>query len=71
MNFFRRFWFQHFLGQRFQWYRRWFGGRWELHWIDICGSDIWLSMSNDPALDVANVIAANRGIGTIVWKGGQ
>lgn len=44
---FRAFWFQHFLG-RFQWYRRWYGGRWENHWIDICGSFIWLPMSNAP-----------------------
>lgn len=46
---FTRFVFQHFLGQRFQWYRRWHGGRWELHYIDICASDIWLDMPNDPA----------------------
>lgn len=47
MNIFRFFWFKHLLG-RFAWYRRWFGGRWERHWIDICGSDIWLDMSSDP-----------------------
>lgn len=28
----------------FRWYRRYYGGRWERHWIDICGSDIWLNM---------------------------
>ena len=47
MSLFRAFWFKHFLGQRFQWYRRWFGGRWERHWIDICGSFIWLDMHRD------------------------
>lgn len=48
MNIFRASWFRFHLGQRFQWYRRWFGGRWELHWIDICGAYIWLPMSSDP-----------------------
>lgn len=48
MSLFRRFWFMYVLGQRFQWYRRWYGGRWELHFIDICNSDIWLSMSSNP-----------------------
>jgi hypothetical protein len=48
MNFFRAFWFQHLLGQHFQWYRRWYGGRWERHAIDICRSYIWLPMSNNP-----------------------
>jgi hypothetical protein len=49
MKIFRAFVFKHFLGQRFQWYRRWYGGRWERHWIDICGSFIWLDMSTNPA----------------------
>ena len=40
---FRSFWFKHPLA-RFQWYRRWYGGRWERHWIDICGSCMWLDM---------------------------
>lgn len=39
--------FRHFLGQRFRWYRRWFGGRWECHYIDICHSHIWLDMHPD------------------------
>ena len=30
---------------RFQWYRRYVGGRWEYHWIDICASSMWLSMA--------------------------
>ena len=45
---FSAFFFQHLLC-RFRWYRRWYGGRWERHWIDICCEDIWLPMSNDPA----------------------
>jgi hypothetical protein len=49
MGFFRRFWFQHILGQRFQWYRRWYGGRWERHFIPICRAYIWLPMANDQA----------------------
>jgi hypothetical protein len=28
----------------FQWYRRWYGGRWEYHWIDICYCAMWLDM---------------------------
>ena len=40
---FRAFFFKSNLS-RFQWYRRWYGGRWERHWIDICGSFIWLNM---------------------------
>lgn len=48
MSICRAFWFKHQLS-RFQWYRRWYGGRWERHWIDICGSYIWLDMDDDPA----------------------
>lgn len=43
-----RHWIRWFLGQHFQWYRRWYGGRWEQHWIDICGAYIWLEMRPDP-----------------------
>lgn len=43
----RSFWFKHYLGQRFRWYRRWYGGRWELWWIDICCSFIWLDIHPD------------------------
>ena len=39
--------FRNFLGQRFRWYRRWFGGRWECHYIDICHNHIWLDMHPD------------------------
>lgn len=45
MSIFRSFFFRYFLGQHFQWYRRWYGGRWECHWIEICGSFIWLDMA--------------------------
>lgn len=31
----------------------------------------WRDATVHDLLDVANFIAANRGIGTIVWKGGQ
>lgn len=43
MNLFRTWLFKYLLG-RYQWYRRWFGGRWEHHWIDICGNSMWLDM---------------------------
>lgn len=43
---FRMFWFKHFLGS-YQWYRKWYGGRWERHWIDICGAFIWLDVEPD------------------------
>lgn len=46
-RFFMLFLFKYFLGQRFRWYRRWHGGRWERWWIDICASAIWLNV--DPA----------------------
>lgn len=26
---------------KFQWYRKWYGGRWELWYIDECMADIW------------------------------
>jgi len=42
-NLFRSFWFEYYL-KDFQWYRRWYGGRWEYHFIDICGKSMWLSM---------------------------
>lgn len=38
------FWFMHLLCQ-FRWYRRWYGGRWEYHYIEICHSDMWLDMT--------------------------
>ena len=45
MTIFRAFIFQHFLGQRSQRYRRWYGGRWEYHWVDVCASSMWLDMA--------------------------
>jgi len=39
-------WDPYFL-HRYRWYRRAYGGRWELHYIDICDSDIWLAMHPD------------------------
>lgn len=45
-----RDWLEIQLGlSRWQWFRRWRGGRWELHLIDICHSAIWLHMSDNPA----------------------
>lgn len=41
---FRTFWLRHWLC-RHQWYRRWYGGRWEFHWIDVCGAAMWLEMT--------------------------
>jgi hypothetical protein len=38
----------HFFAQRYQWYRRACGGRWERHLIDVCRSHIWLQMSANP-----------------------
>ena len=46
MNLFRLFWFKHLLGN-FQWYRKWYGGRWEFHYIDVCHSSMWLDMHPD------------------------
>jgi hypothetical protein len=46
-KFFMLFWFRHVFGQRFQWYRRWYGGCWELHFIDICHAHLWLDMHPD------------------------
>jgi hypothetical protein len=43
MTIFRMFWFQHLLSG-FRWYRRWYGGRWEFHCIDVCQSSMWLPM---------------------------
>lgn len=42
----RSFWVKHFLGD-FRWYRRWYGGRWEYHYIDICHTSMWLDMPPD------------------------
>lgn len=54
MNLFRKigrsFFFQHRLS-RFQWYRRWYGGRWEYWFIDICYKSMWLPMRKDLPLD--------------------
>ena len=46
MKVFRLFWFKYFLC-RYQWYRKWFGGRWENHYIELCKSDMWLDMHPD------------------------
>jgi hypothetical protein len=46
MTIFRMFWFKHFFG-RYRWYRKWYGGRWEYWWIDICQSFLWLDMYSD------------------------
>ena len=43
MMFFRRLFFRLRLAQ-FKWYRKWYGGRWERHFIDICACHIWLDM---------------------------
>ena len=40
---FRSFTFKHYLS-KYRFYRRWYGGRWEKHFIDICGCYIWLDM---------------------------
>lgn len=32
---------------KYQWYRKFYGGRWELWWIGICASAIWLDMRSD------------------------
>ena len=29
---------------KYQWFRRWYGGRWERHFIDVCMTFIWLPM---------------------------
>jgi hypothetical protein len=38
------FWVQHWFS-RFRWYRRYIGGRWEYHFIDICTASMWLPMN--------------------------
>jgi hypothetical protein len=41
---FSSLWFKcHF--SKYQWYRKWYGGRWEKHWIHICASSMWLAMT--------------------------
>ena len=42
MSFWPKYWLCNY-----QWYRRWFGGRWEYHWIDICCKAMWLDMHRD------------------------
>lgn len=39
----RSFW-PRYIFSRYQWYRRWFGGRWEYHWITVTSSAMWLEM---------------------------
>jgi len=41
---FRRFFFKHWLC-KYQWYRKWYGGRWEYHFIHICCGSMWLDMT--------------------------
>ena len=31
----------------YQWYRKWYGGRWEYHDITICHAQMWLEMRQD------------------------
>lgn len=37
------FWFRYFF-DKYQWYRKWHGGRWELWWVDICKSEQWYNL---------------------------
>ena len=39
----RSFWMRYLLS-KYQWYRRWYGGRWEYHWISVTTSAMWLEM---------------------------
>jgi len=43
---FRSFW-PRYIGSHFKWYRKWYGGRWELHYIDVCHAYLWLEMAAD------------------------
>lgn len=43
MRIFRN-WFFRYLLSNYRWYRRWYGGRWERHYIELCHSLIWLDM---------------------------
>lgn len=42
----RSFWVRWHL-RNWQAYRRWYGGRWECHYIEICASAIWLEVRDD------------------------
>jgi hypothetical protein len=46
MKIFRASFFKCRLSQ-FRWYRAWYGGRWERHFIDVCLAFIWLDMRPD------------------------
>lgn len=46
MNILRGVWFKIFLSG-FQWYRKWYGGRWEYYYIEICHGSLWLDMKPD------------------------
>ena len=41
---FKKFFFRH-LFAKYQWYRKWYGGRWEYHFIHVCGASMWLDMT--------------------------
>ena len=32
---------------RYQWFRRWVGGRWELWCIPVCNALVWLQIADD------------------------
>ena len=34
-------WWCYWLLARFQWFRRWHGGHWELWWNDVTRTDMW------------------------------
>lgn len=42
----RSFWPKYWLCD-FQWYRRWYGGRWENWYIEICASFMWLDVDRN------------------------
>ena len=39
-------WFKSFFS-KYRWYRRWYGGRWELWWVQSFWSDFWHDVSVD------------------------
>lgn len=42
----RSFWPRYLLSS-YCWYRKWYSGRWEYHWIELTHSPMWLEMHTD------------------------
>lgn len=60
--------FDQFGLSRYQWCRKWYGGRWELWHIGICNADIWLRIPMNYSTDYRQPCSVGPRIAQEVWS---